>query len=139
MAASELIPRQGKSAVVFITQGELPPSAFRQFPLNDLVAYLQNNGIEFYCVFLGEETRPSESLLYLCRETGGKSYWLYQPKGIGVIVDDLLAAPDGHYVFSYTSPSQSNFGNNYIPVEVEANLYARSGRDDSGYFAPQQF
>lgn len=139
MAASELIPRQGKSAVVFVTQGRLPPTAFRQFPLSDLAAYLQNNGIEFYCVFLSQDVRPSESLLYLCRETGGKSYWLYQPQGVGVIVNDLLATPDGHYVFSYLSPSQSDFGNSYIPVEVEAHLYARSGRDDSGYFAPQQF
>jgi len=139
MAISELIPRQGKSAVVFVTQGSLGDSAFRQYPLGDLLSYMQNNGIQFYCVFLDQDARPSEKLLYLCRETGGKSYYLYQPQGVGLIADDVLSSPDGHYVLSYTSPSQSNFGNNYIPVEVEAHLYARSGRDESGYFAPLQF
>ncbi len=139
MAISELIPRQGKSAVVFVTQGKLGDSAFRKYPLSDLLSYMQNNSIQFYCVFLDQEAKPSEKLLYLCRETGGKSYYLYQPQGVGLIADDVLSSPDGHYVLSYTSPSQSNFGNNYIPLEVEAHLYARSGRDESGYFAPLQF
>ncbi len=139
MAASELIPKQGKSAVVFITQGDLGASPFRQFSMNELLHYLQNNGIKLYTVNVDQAAEDSAALTFLTRQSGGESYYLYRPEGIGAIVGDILRARDGSYVFSYTSPSPSSFGTAYIPIEVEAHLFARSGRDEAGYYAPLQF
>ena len=139
MATSELIPKQGKSAVVFITQGDLGANPFQQYAMNDLLQFMENNGVRLYTVFVDQRARVSEPLRFMTRESGGKSYYLYQPEGIGGIVNDLREARDATYVFTYTSPSQANFGNSFIPLEVETHLFARSGRDEAGYYAPLQF
>jgi hypothetical protein len=39
---------------------------------------------------------------------------------------------------SYTSALPTDFGRAFLPVEVEAYLMNRSGRDETGYFAPLQ-
>jgi len=39
---------------------------------------------------------------------------------------------------SYVSTLPTNFGENYLPLETEVYLLNRSGRDESGYFAPLQ-
>ena len=61
---------------------------------------------------------------------------MYRPEGLSSIVTDILNIPNGMYRLSFTSSLPSNFGQDYLPVEVEAYLLNRSGRDESGYFAP---
>lgn len=139
LAASELIPKQGKSAVIFITEGHLGQSAFSQYSPSQLLQYLTANGIRLYTVYVRQPTDVSKELAYLTNASGGKSYYLYRPQGIAGIVSDILASRDGTYLLKYTSFSASNFGRNYIPVEVEVHYFSRSGRDVSGYFAPLQF
>ena len=139
LASSELIPKEGKSAVVFITQGNLGKGAFSQYSPTQLLQYMQANDISLYCVLVDQTAAVSQELQYLTTQSGGKVYYLYRPVGIGGIVDDILGARDGSYVLEYTSPSQSDFGRAFIPVEVEVHLFSRSGRDQSGYFAPLQF
>jgi DNA-binding beta-propeller fold protein YncE len=139
LAASELIPKQGKSAVIFITQGKLPRSAFEQYSPSQLLHYLTANGIRLYTVFVNQGAPVSEELEYLTKASGGRSYYLYRPKGVGGIVGDILAARDGTYLLEYTSEAPSNFGRTFIPVSAEVHLFGRSGRDESGYYAPLQF
>lgn len=139
LAASELIPKQGKSAVIFITQGSLGSSPFKQYSPSQLLQYLKANGIRLYTVNVDQGKPISKELEYLTTASGGRSYYLYRPAGIGSIVHDILAARDGTYMLEYTSGMPSNFGRNFIPVEAEVHLFSRSGRDESGYFAPLQF
>ena len=49
---------------------------------------------------------------------------------------DILAIPNGMYRLSYTSMLTKEYGQAYLPVEVEAYLMNRSGRAETGYFAP---
>lgn len=139
LAASELIPKEGKSAVIFITRGDLGASAFKQYSPAQLLQYLKVNGIELYTVYVDQSAKVSKELEYLTTASGGKSYYLYRPAGIGSIVSDILSARDGTYILKYTSYSPSNFGRDFIPVQVEVHYFSRSGRDESGYFAPLQF
>ena len=139
LAASELIPKQGKSAVVFITRGNLGQSAFKQYSPSQLLQYLTANGIRLYTVYVDQGAQVSKELEYLTSASGGRSYYLYRPQGIGSVVSDILSARDGTYLLGYTSNTPSNFGRNFIPVEAEVHLFSRSGRDESGYFAPLQF
>lgn len=138
LAASELIPGANKRAVVYVTNGELGNHAFDEYSMVELVQYLRNNDISFYTVYVGEN-RKNEELEYISRETGGESYYLYNPKGISHIASDIKRRKSGDYVLTYTSIQDTDFGRAYIPLEVEAFLVRKSGRDETGYFAPFSF
>ena len=55
-----------------------------------------------------------------------------------MVVKDIIELPQGIYQLSFTSAMSTNFGANYLPLEAEVYLLNRSGRDETGYFAPLQ-
>ena len=138
MGVSEIIPSRNKRAVVFISSGEPGNDPFSRYSLIELMQYMRNNEIRFYSIYI-QKNREIEELEYLCRETGGESFFLYRPEGIQEVVDDILEQQSGMYVFTYNSSRPTDFGKKFIPAEVEAFLFKRSGRDESGYFAPLEF
>ena len=135
LAANDLVTAGKKRAVVFLSTGSVSQSAFDRYSLNDLAAYLNNNGIIFSTVYLDQNPPPAE-FAYLTRTTGGSSYYVYRHEGLSAVVDDLVSAPNGVYVLSFESALPTDFGRAYLPVEIEVYLMNRSGRDESGYFAP---
>lgn len=135
LAANDLVMAEKKRAVIFLSTGSVSQSAFDRYSLNDLAAYLNNNGIIFSTVYLEQKTPPAE-FSYLTRTTGGSSYYVYRHEGLSAVVDDIVSAPNGVYVLSYESALPTDFGRAYLPVEIEVYLMNRSGRDESGYFAP---
>jgi len=106
--------------------------------LNESLAYMRNNGIVFYPIYVTPEG-SSRELEYLARETGGKSYRYSDPKGLLSLWEDLSRQKEGLYVLKYTSGEDTDFGRRYIPVEVEARLIQRSGKDEMGYFGPLKY
>ena len=131
LAANDLINAEPKRAIVYVS------AAFGKYGLTDLTAYLHNNGISFLTVALDRQSLAPE-LNYLVEQTGGKQYYVFRPEGIGPLVKDVLAFPCALYRFSYISSLPTDFGRAFLPVEVEAYMLNRSGRDESGYFAPLQ-
>lgn len=124
-----------KRGIVFLSFDAVSSESFKQYSLNDLAAYMTNNGIRFYVVNLKPRTLPSE-LAYLCVKTGGMHTYIYAEKGLAPIITDLIEKPVGLYQLSYNSVLPTDFGRAYLPVEVEVRLLNRSGRDETGYFAP---
>ena len=53
-------------------------------------------------------------------------------------MDDIINIPSGLYTFSYTSSLSTNFGRDYLPVEIETYLLNRSGRAETGYYSALQ-
>ena len=137
LASGELINAAQKRAVVFLSFEDISSESFKQYSLNDLAAYMTNNGIRFYAVNLKQRALPAE-LAYLCVKTGGMHTYIYAEKGLSPVVEDLTEKPIGAYQLSYTSTLPTDFGRAYLPVEVEVRLLTRSGRDETGYFAPLQ-
>lgn len=135
LASGELMNAAQKRAVVFLSFEDISADSFKQYSLNDLAAYMTNNGIRFYAVNLKQRALPSE-LSYLCVKTGGKSTYIYAEKGLPPFIEDIIAQPVGSYELQYTSLLPTDFGRAYLPVEVEVRLLTRSGRDETGYFAP---
>lgn len=136
-AANDLINAEKKRAIIYITSGVVSENAFTDYSLSDLTAYMNNNGIPFSTINIKQQALPEE-LDYLTRRTSGEEYYVYRPQGLGMIVNDLLELPNGLYQLSYTSRLSTNFGTVYLPVEIETYLLNRSGRDETGYFAPLQ-
>ena len=135
LAVNDLIGAEKKRAVIFLSTGDVPQTGFKRYGLNDLAAYMSNNGVLFSVVYLKQTGKIGE-YEYLVDSTGGKSYYVYRNEGLASVVRDILEAPNGSYELTYTSTLPTDFGRKYLPVEVEAYLMNRSGRDETGYFAP---
>ena len=96
---------------------------------------MNNNGISFALVSTAQQAAGTE-FAFITENTSGDSYYLYRSEGISSIVSDLVAIPSGIYTLSYTSGMATDFGRSYLPVELEVYLLNRSGRAETGYFAP---
>ena len=135
LAATDLLGAAPKRSVVYIGSGDPGELAFEQYSLSELACYLANNGTVFNAVIIGGG-QISESIEYLCRETGGQAMHLYRPRGIGELIKSIADAPCGLYTLSFTSRLPTDFGRAWLPLELEVYLMERSGRDNTGYFAP---
>ncbi|MCL2809028.1 MAG: 6-bladed beta-propeller [Treponema sp.] len=137
LAATDLLTASPKRSVVYVGSGGLGELAFEQYSLSEMAAYLANNGIVFNAIIIGGG-QISAGIEYLCRETGGKAMHLYRPRGIGELIKSAAETPNGLYSFTYNSRLPTDFGRAWLSVEAEVYLMERSGRDNTGYFAPLQ-
>ena len=137
LCANDLITAEKKRGIVFITAGENSQNAFAKYGLSDLTAYLNNNSISFSTILL-KQGKPSDEISFLSEDTNGDIYYVYRSEGLSSLVSDITSLPSGLYQFKYTSSSKTEYGLKYIPVEIETYLLNKSGRDETGYFAPLQ-
>lgn len=139
LAASELIQGNTRRSLFFLTTGRLGEEAFSQYTLMECMQYLKNNNIVFNAVLLERDADVSPELEFIARETGGKIHFLYEPAGLGPLVDHSAEIRRGTYFLTFDAVTYSDFGREFIDVEVEVNHFKRSGRDEAGYFAPLEF
>ncbi|MBQ0051007.1 MAG: hypothetical protein KBT11_02960 [Treponema sp.] len=137
LCANALINESRKSCILLIGNGQVTQGAFARYGLADLTTYLNNNSISFVSLLLNQGSACSE-IDYLQKNTEGGQYYVYRDKGLAQVIEDIIDIPSGIYVLSYNSALTTNFGQKYLPIEVETYLMNRSGRDESGYFAPLQ-
>ena len=137
LAANDLINAEAKRAVVFLSAGRVTQNAFKKYGLSELTAYFNNNSIAFSPVLLTQGAADPE-IAYLEENTKGKSYYVFRQEGLAPVVDDLRNLPVGRYQLSYMSSLNTDMGRAFLPIEAETYLMNRSGRDESGYFAPLQ-
>ncbi len=138
MGVTELLGSRARKAVFFISSGGLPKTAFRNYGLRETADYLKNNSVAFYPIYV-TASGDSPELEFLAGETGGRSYRYFDALALTSLAEDLAAQPDGTYVLKYRSPNPTDFGRVYMPLEIEASLVRRSGRDEAGYFGPLEF
>ena len=137
MCANNLINAAKKCAILYIGDGKVTQNAFDKYGLTDLTAYLNNNSISFATLLL-EQGAAADEINFLCDHTEGGEYYVFRDEGLSGIVGDIIDIPSGVYVLSYESSLPTDFGQKYLPVELEAFIMNRSGRDETGYFAPLQ-
>ena len=135
LASNDLINAAKKRSIIFITSGSEYSFNFENYNLSELVAYMNNNSIGFSVVQVKQESVCDE-ISYICENTCGDIYYVFRPQGLYDVVKDIIERPQGIYQLSYTSSMQTNFGTKYLPLEAEVYLLNRSGRDETGYFAP---
>lgn len=137
LASNDLIKAAKKRAIIFITDGNSQTITFDKYNLAELTAYMNNNSIAFSVIQVNQSA-VCEELDYIVNNTFGELYYVFRPEGLGNVVRDIIEIPQGIYQLKYTSALQTNFGEKYLPLEVEVYLLNRSGRDETGYFAPLQ-
>ena len=135
LASNDLINAAKKRGIVLITAGTDNALTFEKYNLAELSSYMNNNSISFSVIQL-DQGAMGEELAYVADSTAGDTYYVFRPQGLGDVVKDIIELPQGIYQLSYTSAMSTNFGTNYLPLEAEVYLLNRSGRDETGYFAP---
>jgi len=129
-----LAGRRSRRAVVFLGSGRLEAGAFEEFSLAQVARYLANNGVAFYPVHFGPEL--AEELSFLASETGGQACYYFGPRGLEPVTEAEGRRAYPLYTLRYKSRADPDFGRRYLDLQVEASLARRSGRAESGYFAP---
>ncbi len=137
LASNNLINAEKKRGIIYLSSGEVTQNAFTKYSLSDLTTFMNNNTISFSTVLLNQHS-PSKEISYITDTTKGKSYYIYRPEGLSGVIKDILDIPSGVYQFKYTSSHAIEYGKKYLPIEIETYLLNRSGRDETGYFAPLQ-
>lgn len=137
LSANTLINASSKRSIVLIGAGSVTQNAFEKYGLSDLTTYLNNNSIGLCSISL-KQGSPANEINYLCENTEGEQYYVYRNQGLAGVVDDIINIPSGIYRLSYTSSLPTDLGLRYLPIEVEAYMMNRSGRDETGYFSPLQ-
>lgn len=135
LSSNALVGASTKRAVVFIGAGSVTQNAFEKYSLSDLSAFMNNNSIWLSSVLLSQGS-PDAEIDYLSSNTEGEEYYVYRTKGLAEVVDHIVDIPSGVYRLSFTSRLPTDFGQRYLPVEVETYMMNRSGRDETGYFSP---
>lgn len=138
LAASDLVGRGPRRSVIFFSPPTLPDSAFDNYGLQELADYLSVNHIVFHAVQLEPGSVPEE-IAFLAEATGGTVRYLLAPEGLAPLIQEEERRSQGSYILRYTSSAETDFGRAYIPLEVEARLLIRTGRGQTGYFAPLEF
>ena len=137
LATNDLINAEKKRSIILISAGDTKNYTFDKYNLAELTSYVNNNSVGFSFIQVMQNAVTDE-VDYIINNTCGDLYYVFRPEGLKNIVSDILDIPQGVYQLSYTSLLQTNFGQAYLPVETEVYLLNRSGRDESGYFAPLQ-
>lgn len=137
LAANDLVNAEKKCGIIYLTDGAIGQTAFAQYGLSDLATYLNNNSVSFSTIMLSRGTMAQE-VSYITENTRGRSYYVYRPEGLSSVIQDIIDLPSGLYQLRYDSALTTEYGRKYLPVEVETYLLNRSGRDETGYFAPLQ-
>jgi len=137
LAGDELITTVSgaRRAVVFFTSGTLGQRPFTTYSVLEIADYLRNNAIGFYPVIFGTQA-PDDDLSYLAAATGGKISRVSAAGGMQEVVRDVTARVGPVYTLRFTSVTPADFGDRYIPLEIQVSVQKASGRDESGYYAP---
>jgi DNA-binding beta-propeller fold protein YncE len=137
-AIDDLLPFRGKKAVIYFSGAKLPVTAFKDFSLDEITNYTENNGIVFYPIYFAEAGLQAE-INFMAQETKGKAFPYFNPGGIKSVIDDLRAKKSSTYILTYTSPTDPEFGERYIDLAIQVMLYNKTGKDESGYFSPRKY
>ncbi|MBP5569204.1 MAG: hypothetical protein J6X54_08295 [Treponema sp.] len=135
LAANDLINSAKKRSIIYISDGTCAYESFEKYNLAELTAFLNNNAVDFSMIQVNQGAVDAE-LQYIIDNTCGDLYYVFRPEGLKGIYNDIVNIPQGVYQLSFTSTLPTNFGENYLPLEIEVYLLNRSGRAESGYFAP---
>jgi len=137
LAATRIAPDRNRKAVVAFVNRLPSSTAFDRYGLVETARLMANNGVAFYPVY-SEPGVNSRELDYIAAQSGGEPSYMFRPEGSAAIVRDIRSKGIGRYTVVWNTPRTSGYGRTYLPVSLEVIYINKSGRDESGTFAPLQ-
>ena len=137
LAATRIAPERNRKAVVAFVNQPPASTAFDRYGLVETARLMANNGIVFYPVYSKPEMQSRE-LDYIASQSGGEASYMYRPEGSSAILKEIRSRGIGRYTLVWHTTRSSGYGRTYLPVSVEVIYINKSGRDESGTFAPLQ-
>lgn len=138
-AITELITREGKRAVIYLTDGEADDDGLSPYSKDRLIDYARANHVPVYVVSFEhpenlKSPEPKEALVALAKKTGGAYYRALE---IDPRIDSLLRKQkEVRYLLSYQSMVRKQTTGQYVDMRVAARFRDRKGLELSGYFVP---
>lgn len=138
-AVGELISREGKRAVIYLTDGAAEDDTLTPYSKDRLVDYARANHIPFYIISFEHPQSLAmvgarEALQDFAKRTGGQ---YFRALDIDPAIDATLRGQkEVRYVLSYQSFARKQMRGQYIDMRVTAKFRQRRGLDLSGYFIP---
>lgn len=136
LAVGALSRSDRRRVIFYLTTGSANEELLGAYAPAELASLLSANGVAFYPIVIGGEAAVSDTVRLLAERTGGRVAMAERPEGLAPIVEEARARRTGAYRLSFTAAGDDGFGLHYIPVAVELYLRGRSGRDETGFFAP---
>ncbi len=136
---TELLPRQGKRALIYLTDGAADDDTLNPYSKDRLVDYARANHIPIFVLSFEhpktmETSDAKRALQELAEHTGGRYF-----RALDIdpqIEAKLRAQKEVRYVLSYKSLARKQIRGQYIDMRVKAKFRTRRGLDLSGYFIP---
>lgn len=137
LAVNELVKTSKHRSIIFFTSGSIREQSFQDSGVRELLLLLSNNRTSLYAITFSKSV-PDPMLSYLCTNTQGILIDTDSPLGFTPFVNQVLQKKSGLYRLSFTATADPLFGQNYLPIGIEVYLRNRSGKEETGYFAPLQ-
>jgi len=137
LAATRIAPERNRKTIVAFVNRLPSATAFDRYGLVETARLMANNGISFYPVYSKPDFHSRE-LDYIAAQSGGEPSYMYRPEGSAAIVKEIRSKGVGRYTVVWHTPRSSGYGRTYLPVSIEVIYINKSGRDESGTFAPLQ-
>jgi len=137
LAVNDLVKHSKHRSIIFITSGSIREQSFQESGVRELLLLLSNNRTSLYAITFSK-LASDQMLTYLCTNTQGTIIDADSPLGLAPLVNQLLQQKSGLYRLSFTSTADPLFGQNYLPIGIEVYLRNKSGKEETGYFAPLQ-
>ena len=134
-----LITREGKKALLYVTDGECDDDAITPYGKERLIEYARANHIAIHVISFEHPqsmafSGAKESLQELAKKTGGTYYRALE---IDPRIDEhLRQTREVRYVLSYQSLAKKEMRGQYIDLRVMARFRNRRGLELNGYFIP---
>lgn len=136
LAVGSLAQSDRRRVIFYLTTGSANEELLGAYSPAELASLLSANGVAFYPVVIGRGATVSDTIRLLTERTGGRATMADRPEGLAPIVEEARRRSTGIYRLSFNAAGDDGFGLHYMPVAVELYLRGRSGRDETGFFAP---
>lgn len=137
-AISELVNREGKRTLLYLTDGEADDDKLTPYEKDRILDYARANHISVFILSLEhadlKDSDGKDALMELAQKTGGAYYRALEVDT--KIEARMRAQKEVRYVLSYQSLAKKEMRGQYIDIRVLARFRQKRGLDLSGYFIP---
>lgn len=137
-AVTELLPRKGKRAVIWITDGNVETENMADLTLSRIENYAKVNHIPVFIIsFENPDILKMKSKKIQLREfaekTGGKYFGAFDNSLVG-LEKSLRSVVEERYALTYQSQGKKSWKGQYMEIKVNVKFQGRNGMESSGYF-----